>query len=339
MNRTKLERQFVICFVCAFSLTLCIPLVIYALTKNIPATLIALAGFAVLCGILYGVRCLFVRYVFDVVSDMSDLMDMFSELEERQLFPENEETIVTKLQSKAIRLVQMLRKQQKTALQEQEDIKSLVSDISHQLKTPIANLMMYSSFLEDETLKPAQQKEYIGILRISVERLHFLSESMIKISRLESGLIHMNMQKQSLNETALKAAKDVFSKAKKKGTEIQYVEEEQIILPHDRNWTAEAIFNLLDNAVKYAQFGSTVILSIKRFGMFASVEVRDENAPIPEKERSRIFSRFYRGQNSRNQEGIGIGLYLTREIAVKQGGYINLKVTEHGNIFSIVLQL
>ena len=212
-----------------------------------------------------------------------------------------------------------------------------MSDISHQLKTPIANLVMYSDFLKDESLSEAERKEYIDILCQSVQRLNFLSESMIKISRLESGIIRLNMQEQSINTTVLKAVKDVYSKAEKKGTEIIYNNDKDIILKHDRNWTAEAVFNMLDNAVKYSARNSKIYLEIKSYGMFSAVEVRDENPPLPEDERAKIFMRFFRGSNSSGKEGIGIGLYLSREIAIRQGGFIKLKCTDDGNIFSLIL--
>ena len=80
-----------------------------------------------------------------------------------------------------------------------------------------------------------------------------------------------------------------------------------------------------------------MILRVRKLGMFAEVSVEDENGPIKEEERTKVFSRFYRGENSRNQEGIGIGLYLAREIVMKQKGYMKLTMTEKGNQFSIVL--
>lgn len=202
-------------------------------------------------------------YISGIVSDLSRLTDILIDLEEKDIFPENEDSLVSKLQSKVIKLARILKKQKENEILEHENIKSLVSDISHQLKTPIANLKMYSHFLEDDSLSETTRKEYIDIIRISVDRLNFLSESMIKISRLESNLIHLNVQEQKLNETILQAVKNVYVTARRKGTEIIYEEEAEIIVPHDRNWTAEAVFNLLDNAVKYSTSGSHVVLSIK----------------------------------------------------------------------------
>lgn len=290
----------------------------------------------VLTAVLHGAEN---SYITEIVSELSDLTDCLTELEEKDIFPENEDSVVSKLQSKVIKLVRILKRKNLMAEQESENVKSLVSDISHQLKTPISNILMYSEFLENEAVAPQQRREYIAELKRSVNRLNFLSESMIKISRLESGIIRMNMKSRSINETVLKAVKDVYSKAKSADTEIVYSADEDITVCHDRNWTAEAVFNLLDNAVKYSRRGAKIYLSVKAYDHFVSVEVRDENAPIPESERAEVFSRFFRGKSSAGKEGIGIGLYLVREIALRQGGYVKLKCSGNGNTFSLVLPL
>lgn len=309
---------------------------VYVVTQNVKMSVIAAAfmlGVCVLTFLLYRLDDI---YISGVVNDLSELCDDLTTLEEKVIFPENEDNLLSKLQNKILKLVKILKKKNELSEQEHENIKTLVSDISHQLKTPIANLKMYSEFLKDDDIGEVQRKEYMDIIGLSVDRLNFLSESMIKISRLESGLIHLQPEVQNLHETVMISIKDVFSKAKAKGIEITY-SGENICALHDRRWTAEAVFNLLDNAVKYSHGKSEISVSVKGFGMFASVEVSDENAPIPEDEQNRIFTRFYRGRNSRNSEGIGIGLYLSREIAVKQGGYMNLRVSDKGNKFSIVL--
>ena len=319
--------------------SLAVPAAYRFFTNDGRGSLMILAAFALAGAMAALQHYLDDRYITDVVVSLSELTDTLIELEEKEIFPDAEDSVLAKLQSKVIKQVRILKYQNQKAMQEQENIKGLVSDISHQLKTPIANLKMYSQFLEDDTLSEEKQREYKEIIRVSVERLHFLSENMIKISRLESGLISLEREKQSLNETVLKAVKDVYLKAKKKGIEIVYQETEEIGIIHDRKWTAEAVFNLLDNAVKYAKEGDQILLSLRKLGMFVEISVEDENGAIPEEERSKIFTRFYRGMHGRNQEGIGIGLYLSREIAIKQGGYMNLKTTTKGNIFSLALYI
>lgn len=322
-----------------FGIAACgIPIGLYFMTYDWRHSAVSFGGNCLLCLLAYLLYRLDDAYISGIVADLSSLVDVLTELEEREVFPGEEDTLLSKLQGKVIKLVRILKHQNKVAKQEQENMKELVSDISHQLKTPISNLKMYSSFLEDDGLSEESRQEYVGIIRLSVERLDFLSENLIKISRLESGLIHLNMRSQNLSETVLKAVKDIYPKAKNKGVEIAYQEEGGFALCHDRNWTAEAVFNLLDNGVKYAREGSRVVLAIRQLGTFVEVSVEDENGPIPERERAKIFTRFYRGENSRNQEGIGMGLYLSREIVVKQGGYMNLRITEKGNVFCIVIR-
>lgn len=324
-------------FIILFSLGILTSLLVYFLTSNIAAAVSA-AACSVLSVILTSVlNRLDDRFITDIVSDLSSLIDILSELEEKDIFPANEDTVTSKLQSKVINLSRILKKKNSDSLQRQENIKKLVSDISHQLKTPIANLKMYSEFLADEDITLRQRKEYINVITLSIDRLNFLSENMIKISRLESGLINISPVLQSLNETVLKSIKDVFHKARLKDVEITFSENGRIDAVHDRNWTSEAIFNLLDNAVKYSEKGSMINVTMKTFGIFAAVEVSDHNKPIPESDYAKIFQRFYRGSNSGQVEGIGVGLYLAREIAVKQGGYINIKSSAAGNTFSLVM--
>lgn len=252
-------------------------------------------------------------------------------------FFENEDTLLSKLQTKVIKLVRILRRQNELSVREKENIKSLVSDISHQLKTPLANLKIYTGLLEEDALDDERRKACMDTLNKTVDKLVFLSESIIKMSRLEGGVINLKMSYVSFNETVLMAVRDIYEKALKKNVEIIYTDEAEISILHDRNWTREAIFNLLDNAVKYAEKGSCIKLTVREYGMFAAVLVEDENGAISEEEQAKIFARFYRGQNSINEEGIGLGLYLARKIAIKQGGYMNLKTTDRGNIFEFFI--
>lgn len=337
MKINEYKKKIKTCFFFSILIIVAALVTTFVLTKDITITIISALSTVLLFVISVYLYRLNNKFTSQIVNDLSKLTDVLIQLEEQEIFPENQDTLTSKLQSKIIKLVRMFKNKDAVSVQNQENIKALVSDISHQLKTPIATLKMYTDFLSNTNITELQRKEYIDIISISVERLNFLSESMIKVSRLESGLINLRPQMQSLNQTALKAIKDVFYKAKSKNIEIAFSEDAQISIYHDRNWTAEAIFNLLENAVKYAKSYSEISVAIKKLGMFVSIEVSDKNQMIPESEQARIFQRFYRGKNSTNTEGIGVGLYLTREIAIRQGGYMNLRATETGNTFSIFL--
>lgn len=337
MNRKRYHQKMVWLTACYAVVTAVAAVVVFVGTEDWQISVLVLCSNLILCFLGYLLHRLDDWYITDVIGDLSVLMDVLVELEEKEVFPGCEDTILSKLQNKVIKLVRILKNKNQMAEQEHENIKRLVSDLSHQLKTPISNLKMYSRFLSEESLSEEKRQEYVEVICISVDRLYFLAENMIKISRLESGLIQLKPRNQSVGETVLKALKDIYPKAKEKQIEIRYQEESGLVLYHDRNWTAEAVYNLLDNAVKYGSRDKQITVSVRKLGMFVEISVEDENEIVPESERSKIFMRFYRGNNSRNQEGIGVGLYLTRQIALKQGGYVNLKASREGNIFSIFL--
>ncbi len=174
---------------------------------------------------------------------------------------------------------------------------------------------------------------------VSLNELSFLVESMIKMSRLESGVIQLKPCYESLNETILLAIGQIRKKAQFKNIILELNEKEKVTILHDRNWTIESVFNILENAVKYTKENGVINISIQSYEIFARIDIEDNGIGISEEELPKIFSRFYRGKNVGDVEGIGIGLYLTREIISKQGGYIKVKSKKQGTVFSIFLPI
>ena len=207
---------------------------------------------------------------------------------------------------------------------EKDKIKSLISDISHQTKTPIANLMLYSELLEEEEGLTPSAGEKISAIRSQSEKLQFLIDSLVKMSRLENGILKLSTVPTELNELMEEAVSSLTSKAAAKGLELNF-ENTDIMVMCDPKWTLEALTNIVDNAVKYTDSGS-VTLSAKRYEMFSAVSVKDTGCGISEEEKPKIFGRFYRGAAPETQtgEGVGIGLYLAREIISGEDGYIKV---------------
>lgn len=312
------------------------------------AVCILFAGDAIVPGAVAGAGVLFIAliflmqrnddaYVSGIVTDISEVLDEIMKLEQREVFPVEEDSLVSKLQNQVLGITRILRLQNENERQEHENIKGLVSDLSHQLKTPLATLRIYVSFLEQEGLSDEERLKYVQILKQSLERLLFLSEGMIKVSRLESGLVSICRKDANINDTVLAAIKNIYGKAAEKQIEIRYAEEYRGTISHDVKWTSEAIFNLIENAVKYGKTGSHVLVSVRKLGASVEISVEDENPRIESGEYNLIFRRFYRGKNGAEAEGAGIGLYLTRDIIEKQGGYVSVKPGVRGNRFVIVM--
>ena len=278
------------------------------------------------------------RYNDDLLEQITLLIEALVEQQERQIFSEAEDTLTARLQHQLLKLRNILTAQNQMLAQEKEQIKTLISDISHQIKTPIAAANTFAELLSDGELSAEERTEYITTLQMSLGKLTFLTNSLIKMSRLESGIISLKPEKNSLNEIVLQAVKTVYAKAKEKDILITFECDQAFEAVLDFNWTAEAISNVIDNAVKYTPQGGFVRLQITEYPSFLRLDISDSGVGIPEEEQAKIFGRFYRGKQSVGTDGVGIGLYLTREIINKQNGYIKVSSDEKGSTFSLFLK-
>ncbi len=224
-------------------------------------------------------------------------------------------------------------------LQEQNGrIQTLISDISHQTVTPLSNIMIYSQLLEEE-MTGSPQEEKVRAIRKQAEKLDFLLKSLVKTSRLETGIIKTQPAECDLQELMGSVCTQGRQKAEEKEIDLIFRQDENIRLALcDPKWTREACFNILDNAVKYTERGGRIEVSIESYPLFARIDIRDNGMGMEEEEIPKIFGRFYRGSRAAEKDGVGLGLYLAREIIESEGGYI--KVTSRpgqGSCFSVFL--
>lgn len=307
--------------------------------RSSPVTMLwGFFGVLILFALLLLLDFLHNRYNDDLLEQITLLIEALVEQQERQIFSEAEDTLTARLQHQLLKLRNILTAQNQMLAQEKEQIKTLISDISHQIKTPIAAANTFAELLDDGELSAEERTEYITTLQMSLGKLTFLTNSLIKMSRLESGIISLKPEKNSLNEIVLQAVKTVYAKAKEKGILITFECDQTFEAVLDFNWTAEAISNVIDNAVKYTPQGGFVRLQITEYPSFLRLDISDSGVGIPEEEQAKIFGRFYRGKQSVGTDGVGIGLYLTREIINKQNGYMKVSSDENGSTFSMFLK-
>ena len=247
-----------------------------------------------------------------------------------------DETEISALEAKLARFLRGSAAARRTVEGEQAAVKRLIADISHQTRTPIANLLLYASLLSESELTEEQQKQ-TAILTRQAEKLSFLIQALVKASRLETGIVTLAPERQPVQPLMESAADQVRPGADGKHIALR-VKPLAGEAAFDSRWTEEALFNVLDNAVKYTPAGGRVTVSGQMLSSFCRIDVTDTGPGIPEGERGEIFNRFYRGQGNQTAEGLGLGLYLTREILARQGGY--LKVSSEpgqGSVFSLYL--
>lgn len=228
----------------------------------------------------------------------------------------------------------------KALAKEQEQMQKQISDVSHQAVIPIANIVLYSQLLEEqiEALKLEEKEELKGeitAIREQAETLDFLIEALVKLSRLETGIINVNVKRQPL-QLVLDAVKDQFQViAAQKEIQFEVPDTDETAV-FDKKWTMEAVANIIDNAMKYTSYGGSVTIRVSSYSSLVRVDVTDNGIGIPEEEQANVFSRFYRSKMVSDRPGVGIGLYLAREIMKAQNGYIKLSSKAgEGSTFSL----
>lgn len=205
---------------------------------------------------------------------------------------------------------------------DRDKIKTLIADISHQTKTPIANLLLHSELLQ-ETQMSDDQRESLDAIGNEAEKLRFLIDALVKLSRLENGILTVEAGTDDVGRLIKETDLALRKKAEAKGLSFSSTDE-SMTASFDFKWTLEALSNIVDNAIKYTEKGG-ISISLMSTEMFACISVKDTGIGIAEEDIPKIFSRFGRLQSSRDKEGVGIGLYLAREIISKEGGYIKVK--------------
>lgn len=246
---------------------------------------------------------------------------------------------ISALAAKVKRIQEKMELDVQKAQEEKEQIKSLISNMSHQLKTPLAGLMMYRELLENEDLSREQRSKFLAKIKQQSEKIDWILQSLFKMVRLEQGVIAFEAGSGSVRTTLLQAISAVYEKAEKRGIEIITEPFDDCRLYHNEKWTAEVFVNILENAVKYSEEGGRIFIRVRPLEMYTQVIFEDTGMGIRQEEQTEIFKRFYRSKDAENKEGSGIGLYLSRLILEKEKGYITVSSeVGKGSCFSVFLQ-
>ena len=247
-----------------------------------------------------------------------------------------DESRLSSLESRLWRYLAASALSARNVREQKDQISALISDISHQTKTPVANLQLYAQLLSEQPLTP-QGKDCAAALSAQADKLQTLIEALVKTSRLETGILTLHPQPGEISSVVERAVAQYAPKAAEKDITLTTRQTEGSAF-FDPKWTEEAVCNLLDNAIKYTPSDGTVTVEVKNYELFSAIRVADTGPGISEEEQAQIFGRFYRASGAWQAEGVGIGLYLTRQIAEKQGGYVKVESTPgKGSVFSLFL--
>ncbi len=291
-------------------------------------------GLILLILILLAVIAALYRHTSKILSELDKMLDSAID----NTFTERtfSEKKLSKIESKMYRYLSAGNTALRQINAEKDSIKTLIADISHQTKTPVSNILLYSQLLrespglDDNTIRLASQIEE------QTEKLSFLTASLIKLSRLENGIINVAPKENSISK--LIAGLDHSVDADAKGICLRIEPVTECMAVFDMKWTLEAVSNIVDNAIKYTPSGGSVTICSQEYEMFVCIRIADTGIGMSEEETAKIFTRFYRSSEVSDERGVGIGLYLAREIIAKEGGYIKVSSKKgEGSVFSVFL--
>ena len=317
---------------------LVITAVLFALTGNV---LILWGGAALTaCALvwLFLLVLLFSKRLSEFTNDLCRTLDNMINGNEEPEQANDSETLFARISHRLSRLYGIMQENRRKVDAERQELQMLVSDISHQVKTPVSNLKMVTDTLLTRPVTNQERTDFLQGIRDQTDKLDFLFQALVKTSRLETGAIRLNKKDGLLFDTLAQAMSGIVYSAEKKDIAVTVDCPEDLHLLHDSKWTAEALFNLLDNAVKYTPAGGKISVSVERWEMYVKLDVADTGKGISESNQASIFRRFYREEEVHDEPGVGIGLYLAREIITRQGGYIKVaSEIGKGSIFSVFL--
>ncbi|KOA19675.1 sensor kinase CusS [Clostridium homopropionicum DSM 5847] len=200
----------------------------------------------------------------------------------------------------------------------------LLSDISHQLKTPLSSMILYNDILLNKDLTKEQERTFLKNSENQLNRMKWLILNLLKLAKIDANAIELEIENQSLNETIEETIETLQDRAIQSKVKLEFVQNEQIFLKHDRLWIQEALINLVKNGIEHSGEGGRVYINIIDNPIYTKIIISNTGEAICEEDLPHIFKRFYKGKKSKNSESIGIGLALAKSVVEKHGGYIEV---------------
>lgn len=251
--------------------------------------------------------------------------------------PQNSEGAVYQIFTLIEQLATMLQSRNETEQETKNFLKSTISDISHQLKTPLAALAMYQEIIENEPDNAETVKEFSIKTGTALKRMEQLIQSMLKITRLDSGNIVFEKTRHSLTELIALSVNELTTRAEIENKQILIDGDSRQQIVCDLEWTSEAIGNIVKNALDHTEPGGTIQITWEHTPSMSRIFIADNGCGIAPEDIHHIFKRFYRSRHSLDTQGIGLGLPLAKSIIEGQGGVISVQSGQNtGTTFSIV---
>lgn len=233
------------------------------------------------------------------------------------------------LQSEIYKLVMLLDEKSNQAVKEKEYLSKMLSDISHQIKTPLTSITIMADLLREPHLPEEKRIEFAGRIDQQVSRMTWLVRNLLTLSQLEADMLKLKKEDVRISSLVEKAIEPLELMADVRNVELCVEVNSNIHLICDEHWTVEAISNIIKNCLEHTPDGGQVVITGEQNNFSTNLYIRDNGEGIEKEEIGRIFERFYKGKNA-SENSVGIGLALARQIVMQQNGTIEVK-SELGN--------
>lgn len=227
------------------------------------------------------------------------------------------------MQSEIYKLVVLLSEQSSTAIRHKEYLARMLSDISHQIKTPLTSITIMTELLENPELSEEKRMEFIEKIDWQVNRITWLIKNLLTLSQLEADMLKLKKEEVTVKELLHKACQPFELMAEIKNIALTVAANEEMKLICDSHWTVEAVSNIVKNCVEHTPPGGSVVVSADQNNFATNIQIADDGEGISRERLSHIFERFYKGDNS-SANSVGIGLAMSKQIIMQQNGTIRV---------------
>lgn len=278
--------------------------------------------------ICIGILLIFICYQKQRNRKIQELVDYIRKIEHgiyRIEIEENDEGELSRLQNELYKITVMLRESSELAGQQKKALADSVSDISHQLKTPLTScLVLLDNLSESENMTEETRRRFLSEITGQLTSVSWLVQVLLKLSRLDAGVVELKEEELSVSALIRGAVEKIGLLAEWKQIDIQVMGEEEPFIKGDRHWLEEALVNLIKNAIEHSPEDSEIRIQVEDNQVYTCIHVRDFGSGISYEDQKHIFERFYRSADA-GEDSVGIGLALAQEIMKRQNGYLTVE--------------
>lgn len=270
-----------------------------------------------------------IKYIYDRLNSIDKNITLamngnYNSDKDKYNVPKYSEGTLYRIDYQLDKLISKSYNNNENLIDEKKKLNTLVTEITHQLKTPVAAIKLFNSLLDKDNIEDTEKNNIISKMNDEINKVQWFVNSLTEISKLETGLIQLDIKENDINQTITQAVNSIYILARQKNIEIIMRKNSNKYFYYDSKWTKEAIVNILDNAVKYTDMDGTINIECVNTVMSNKIRITDTGRGINEEDIPFIFDRFYKSNKTGLDEGIGVGLYLAKEIMKSQDGSIKV---------------